>query len=148
MTLYPMAKEILDNSNDVGCSRKELLKFIQEVKMKNPGLNFDLSLMDELDDNLWWVEILQNKELKDELMKECMKNPDDINHIYDVVLGYYSKGNGVEGNLGLWERAKILKKMLKEEVKQHELSATHKVLLVTHYNVMLAMSSNDIDPSE
>jgi hypothetical protein len=61
--------------------------------------------MDEFHENLWFVQILQNKELREELMEECMKKPDDINHIYDVVLGYYSKGEGIEKNIGLWDRA-------------------------------------------
>ena len=44
--MYPMAKEILNNANDLVVSRSELEKFIGEVKVQNPKISFDYSLLD------------------------------------------------------------------------------------------------------
>jgi hypothetical protein len=44
----------------------------------------------------------------------------------------------------------VLKEMLKEEVYnlKDKLNSTNKILLVTHFNVLLAMSASGIDPNE
>ena len=63
--IFPYAKEIVNNANDLVVSRKELLEFIEQVKKDNENIKFDLSRLDELGvhENLWFLGILQNKEL-------------------------------------------------------------------------------------
>ena len=62
--LYPMAKEIVNNANDMPVSREELLSFTEDVKRNNPKITFDLSLMPSESPNTWHIQILQNEELK------------------------------------------------------------------------------------
>lgn len=65
-----MAKEILNNANDLVVSRTDLEKFISEVKLENPKISFDLSILDKMEyPKLWFLQILQNESLKDDLMK-------------------------------------------------------------------------------
>lgn len=61
MTLFPLAKEVLDNANDLCVSRDELMKFMQDIQEKNRNIEFDLSLMEDYDPDKWFVQILENQ---------------------------------------------------------------------------------------
>jgi len=43
-----MTKEVLNNANDLGLSRVELDKFLNEVELANPKIKFDTSFLDEV----------------------------------------------------------------------------------------------------
>ena len=105
--LYPYIKEIINNVNDMVVSRAQLDEFISQVQQEHPKIKFDTSLMDQFEhSNTWWIEIMQDEGLKKELLDKINDGPgpDDMNHIYEVVLGKYAEGMGVEGNDGVYNR--------------------------------------------
>ena len=70
-----MAKEIVNNANDMPVSREELLSFIEDVKSNNPKISFDLSLMPSESPNTWHIQILQNEGLKAPLLEKINQLP-------------------------------------------------------------------------
>ena len=55
--LYPMVKATVNNANDLPVSRQILLEYIEHLKTEHPGLNFDLSLINESKEteNTWLI---------------------------------------------------------------------------------------------
>lgn len=114
--IYPIAKEILNNGNDLPVSRDALCKFCQKIERENPGFIFDWSYMHALDKiidhpNLWFLEILQSESLKEELISKCKEGPgpSDIDYVHKVVMDKYMQGSGVEGNIGIYRRVQEIK---------------------------------------
>ena len=61
--IFPIAKEILNNGNDLPVSRDALYKFCSKIERENPGFKLDWTYMHALDKiidhpNLWFLEIL------------------------------------------------------------------------------------------
>ena len=91
--------------------------------------------MDAFDDDKWWIDILQNQQLKKELLEA-----EDVNK---KAMEIYLKGQGVEGTQGMWERVQKLKQLLKLEIPQDD----KKVLMVTHSRVLQTLSAKSYDMS-
>ena len=97
LTLYPMAKEILNNINDIPVSRRKLNEFIADVQEKNPKIKFDTSILDNLSES-WFLDILTDPALRAELKRESLEE------VYDAILQKYKLGKGVEKNQGIYDR--------------------------------------------
>ena len=149
--IFPYAKEIVNNANDLVVSRKELLEFIEQVKKDNENIKFDLSRLDELGvhENLWFLGILQNKELREELITECMKDPDNMDHVYETVMKKFRLGNGVEGNHGVWLRVLKLKEIMKKELENVTIKRNNeKILMVVHSRILQTFSATGFTQEE
>ena len=143
--IFPYAKEIVNNVNDLVVSRKELLDFLENIKKDNPQITFDLSRLDELGchENLWFLNILQNSDLREPLIAECMKDPENMDHVLETVMEVFRKGDGVEGNHGVWLRVQKLKEIMKKELEGVQLTApNHKILVVTHSRILQTFSAS------
>ena len=82
LTLYPMAKEILNNINDIPVSRRKLNEFIADIKVKNPKINFDTSILDNFSES-WFLDILTDPSLRADLKR------DTLEEVYDAILQKY-----------------------------------------------------------
>ena len=73
------------------------------MKTHNPNIKFDLSLMETPNehDNTWFLRQFQVESVRNELLGK-IKDADDMESIYDVVMNKYKEGNGVETNLGTY----------------------------------------------
>ena len=58
----------MNNANDLPVSRPELLKFLEQMKNENPGLEFDLSQMSDAEDNTWFIKQFENEQIKNGLL--------------------------------------------------------------------------------
>lgn len=147
--LYPMAKEILHNAHDLPVSRKELDVLIEDAMEDNPKIKFDMSLMPTEQPNTWFIDILQNEELKKKLMEKINAMEDgaeNMENVYDAVMDLYREGKGVEGNQGVYDRAMKMKEMLlKEEMPTEE---GKKVLIVTHSRIMTSLSAKGFEKGD
>jgi len=97
LTLYPMAKEILNNINDIPVSRRKLDQFIADIQVKNPKIKFDTSILDNFSES-WFLDILTDSSLRSELKR------DSLEEVYDAILQKYKLGKGVEKNQGIYDR--------------------------------------------
>ena len=163
--LFPMAKEVMNNSNDLPLSRAELDKFLDEQRQANPSIDFDTSLLDRVvkecpypdqdlssdevfsDDkilgnpDLWFLHIQSSMQLKKELFsiisqKFTETGSQSMEIVYDVVMDKFKKGKGVEGNLGCYNRVQRLKEMLKEYYEK-ELSEEEKAEIEKESNTKI-----------
>lgn len=58
-TLFPMAKEILNNANDLPVGQKTLIDFTNKITEEIPQITFDFQYINAYKHpNLWFVEIL------------------------------------------------------------------------------------------
>ena len=58
--------------NDLVVSRPDLEAFIAQVKLENPKISFDFSLLDKMEiPQLWFLNILQNDDTRERLLKEA-----------------------------------------------------------------------------
>ena len=63
--LYPYLTERINHLDSIPLGRRELKEYTAYLEAKNEGLKFDYTYMDALPrKNLWFVEILQDEELK------------------------------------------------------------------------------------
>ena len=65
--------------------------------------------------NLWFLDLLQDSALKQELLDACQQDPgpSDMDHVHQVVARKYISNRGcVEGNFGVYARVQLLKELL------------------------------------
>ena len=74
--------------------------------------------MEELEDernihpNLWFVEVMTNEVIKEQIYEE-IEDPNDMESIIQVLKRIAFKGQGIEGIDGCYCRVQKVKKMLK-----------------------------------
>ena len=120
LILFPLAKEICCNNNDLPLSREDLESFTRKIEEENPKISIDYSLLDydwinNADvparikthyQNTWFVDIMEDKMLKTYLKYEMNSDPTNMTLTHQVIMDTYKKGRGVENNIGIYNRVK------------------------------------------
>eukprot|EP00347_Sterkiella_histriomuscorum_P002542 403367749 len=152
LILLPLAKEILNNSNDLACSHEELRQFCNEKQLQNPQFEFDFSQFEQFQNEYgvdsWYYQILTNSEKKQMLLDQIRDtNTDAITIGIKTIIE--NNGERIETHAEVYDRSLMLKKYLNQviekEIQNRKFDCNEKILVVSHSRIMEAFFSEGYD---
>ena len=161
LTLRPLIAEQMNWLECIPIFRDKHLEFTRELEEQYPGIHFDYGLMDRTIEHqdLWFAEILQDQEVKEKLLEKILGGEEDEEYDLEKVLGVLKEtilsGQDIEGVVGMYNRAQNVKVMFRQEIESDSeiqnllsQSSKNKILVVTHQEVMQALTSTSVSYDE
>ncbi|CDW86466.1 UNKNOWN [Stylonychia lemnae] len=148
--LLPLAKEVLNNSNDLVMTYEELNDYTNKISIENPYITFDFSYFEEYKEpcySTWLYQILTNQEKRLNLISKFKECPDAKKIGIQQIIE--NNGRCIETLDEIYDRSQLLKallnKIILQEQERKQLASNEKILVVSHSRMMTSFFSEGFD---